>query len=59
LKDSSLVKLVPLFEQGVTGSLMRMKSLLEKMAQLLVDLHVEDQGHPKDDAPVFLLRIPD
>jgi hypothetical protein len=59
LKGSSLVKLTPLFEQGVTGSLMRMRSLLEQMAQLLVDLHVEEQGCPQDDSPVFLPQIPD
>jgi hypothetical protein len=59
LKGSFLVKLTPLFEQGVTGFLMRKKSLLEQMAQLLVNLHVEDQGYPQDDSPVFLLRIPD
>jgi hypothetical protein len=53
------VKLVPLSEQEVTGSLMRMRSLLEQMVQLLVDLHVEDQGYPQDDSPVFLLRISD
>jgi hypothetical protein len=59
LKDSSLVRLVSLFEQGVTGSLMRMRSLLEKMAQPLVDFHVEGQGYLQDDSPVFLLRVPD
>jgi hypothetical protein len=60
LKGSSLVKLTPLFEQGVSESLMRMRSLLErKMAQLLMDLHVENQGYPQDDSPVFLLRMPD
>jgi hypothetical protein len=53
------VKLVSLFEQGMTGSLMRMRSPLEQMAQLLLDLHVEDQGYPQDDSPVFLLRISD
>jgi hypothetical protein len=53
------VKLVPLFEQEVIGSLMRMRSLLGQMVQLLVDLHVEDQGYPQDDSPVFLLRISD
>jgi hypothetical protein len=57
LKGSSLVKLVPLFEQEVIGSLMRMRSLLGQMVQLLVGLHVEDQGYPQDDSPVFLLRI--
>jgi hypothetical protein len=55
LKDSSLVRLVSLFEQGVTGSLMRMRSLLEQMAQPLVDFHVEGQGYLQDDSPVFLL----
>jgi hypothetical protein len=39
-------QLVPLFEQGVTGSLMRMRSPLEQMVQLLVNLHIEDQGYP-------------
>jgi hypothetical protein len=53
------VRLVSLFEQGVTGSLMRMRSLLEQMVQPLVDLHVEGQGYPQDDSLVFLLRIPD
>jgi hypothetical protein len=56
LKGSSLVKLAPLFEQEVTGSLMKMRSLLEqKMAQFLVNLHVEEQGYPQGDSPVFLL----
>jgi hypothetical protein len=60
LKGSSLVKLAPLLEQGVTGSLMKKRSLLEqKMAQLLVNLHVEEQGYPQGDSPMFLLRIPD
>jgi hypothetical protein len=59
LKGSSLVKLTPLFEQRVTGSLMRMRSLLEQMAQLLMDLNAEEQEYPQDDSPVFLLRIPD
>jgi hypothetical protein len=45
LKGSSLLKLTPLFEQGVTGSLMKMRFLLEQMAQLLVDLHIEEQGY--------------
>jgi hypothetical protein len=44
---------------GVTGSLMRMRSLLEQMTQPLVDLHDEEQGYPQDDSPVFLLRKPD
>jgi hypothetical protein len=53
------VRLVFLFEQGMTGSLMRMRSPLEQMAQLLVGLHVEEQGYPQDDSPVFLRRISD
>jgi hypothetical protein len=58
LRGSSLVELVPLFEQEVTGSLMRMRSLFEQMARPLMDLH-EGQGHPQDDLPVLLLRVPD
>jgi hypothetical protein len=53
------VKLVFLFEQGVIGSLMKMKSLLGQVTQSLVDLYVEEQGYPQDDLPVFLLQIPD
>jgi hypothetical protein len=59
LKGSSLVKLTPLFEQGMTGSLMRMRSPLEQMTQLFVGLHVEKQGYPQDDSLVFLQRISD
>jgi hypothetical protein len=44
----------------VSGSLMKIKSLLEqKMAQLLVNLHVEEQRYPHGDSSVFILRIPD
>jgi hypothetical protein len=49
------VKLVPLIEQEVIGSLMRMRSPFGQMVQLLVGLHIEDQGCPHDDSPVFLL----
>jgi hypothetical protein len=60
LRGSSLVKLALLFVNGVIGSLMKIRSLLEqKMAQLLVNLHVEEQRYPQGDSPVFLLRIPD
>jgi hypothetical protein len=60
LRGSSLVKLALLFEKGVIGSLMKIRSLLkQKIAQLLVNLHVEEQGYPQGDSPVFLLRIPD
>jgi hypothetical protein len=42
LMGSSLVKLALLFEKGVTGSLMKIKSPLEqKMVQPLVNLHAE------------------
>jgi hypothetical protein len=58
LKGSSLVRLVSLFEERVTEFLMRMRSLFEKVAQPLVDSHVEGQGYPQDDSPVFLLRTP-
>jgi hypothetical protein len=45
LLDSSLMKLVLLFEKEVIGSLMKIKSPLEqKMVQLLVNLHAEGRG---------------
>jgi hypothetical protein len=60
LMDSSLVKLVPLFEKGVTGSLMKIKSPLEqKMVQPLVDLHAEGKRFPQGDSPIFLLQVPE
>jgi hypothetical protein len=59
LRGSSLVKLVPLFEQEVIGSLMKMRTLPGQMVQLLVGLHTKDQGYPQDDSPVFLLRMSD
>jgi hypothetical protein len=58
-KSSSLVRLVSLSEQGVIEFLMKMKYPLEQVAQLFVDLHVEEQGYPRDDLPVFLLQVPD
>jgi hypothetical protein len=59
LKGSSLVKLALLPEKGVIGSLMKIRSPPEqKMAQLLVNLHVEEERYPQGDSPVFLLRIP-
>jgi hypothetical protein len=57
--SSSLARLVLLSEQGVIGSLMKMRSLLGQMAQPWVDLHVEILGHPQVDPPLFLLKIPD
>jgi hypothetical protein len=60
LMDSSLVKLAPLFEQGMTGSLMKIKSPLEqKMVQPLVNLHAEGKRFPQGDSPIFLLQMPD
>jgi hypothetical protein len=58
-KSSSLARLVFLSEQGVIESLMKMRSLLGQMAHPLMDLHVERQGHPQVDPPLFLLQIPD
>jgi hypothetical protein len=44
---SSLVKLVPLFEKGVIGSLMKIESPLEqKVVQPLVNLHAEGKRFP-------------
>jgi hypothetical protein len=58
-ESSSLASLVFLSEQGVIESLMKMRSLLGQVAQPLVDLHVERQGHPQVDPPLFLLQISD
>jgi hypothetical protein len=60
LMDSSLVKLVLLFEKEVIGSLMKIKSPLEqKMVQPLVDLHAEGKRFPQGDSPIFLQQVPD
>jgi hypothetical protein len=60
LMGSSLVKLALLFEKGVTGSLMKIKSPLEqKMVQPLVNLHAEKERFPQGDSPMFLLQMPD
>jgi hypothetical protein len=60
LMGSSLVKLALLFEKGATGSLMKIKSLLEqKMVKPLVNLHAEGERFPQGDSPVFLLQMPD
>jgi hypothetical protein len=59
LRGSSLVKLAPLFEQGVTGSLMKIKSPLEqKMVQPLMNLHAEGRRFSQGDSPIFLLQVP-
>jgi hypothetical protein len=57
--SSSLARLVFLSRKGVIESLMKMRSLLGQMAQPWVDLHVERQGHPEVDPPLFALQIPD
>jgi hypothetical protein len=60
LMDSSLMKLVLLFENEVIGSLMKIKPPLEqKMVQPLVDLHAEGKRFPQGDSPIFLLQVPD
>jgi hypothetical protein len=60
LMGSSLVKLALLFEKGVTGSLMKIRSPLEqKIVQPLVNLHAEGKGFSQDDSPIFLLQMPD
>jgi hypothetical protein len=56
LMGSSLVKLALLFEKGVTGSLIKIRSPLEqKMVQPLVNLHAEGKKFQQDDSPIFLL----
>jgi hypothetical protein len=56
----SLVKLTLLFEKGVNGFLMKMRSPLEqKMVQPLVNLHAEGERFPQGDSPIFLLQMPD
>jgi hypothetical protein len=60
LMGFSLVKLALLFEKGVTGSLMKIKSPLEqKMVQHLVNLHAEGKRFLQSDSPIFLLQVPD
>jgi hypothetical protein len=50
---------VLLSEQGVTESLMKMRSLRGQMVQPWVDLLVETLGHPQVDPPLFPLQMPD
>jgi hypothetical protein len=60
LMGSSLVKPTLLFEKGVTGSLMKIRSPLEqKMVHPLVNLHAEGERFPQDDSPIFLLQMSD
>jgi hypothetical protein len=55
-----LVKLALLLEEGVIGSLMKIRSLLEqKVVQPLVDLYAEGKRFPQDGSPIFLLQKPD
>jgi hypothetical protein len=55
----SLVKLALLFEKGVPGSLMKIRSPLEqKMVQPLVNLYAEGERFLQDGSPIFLLQIP-
>jgi hypothetical protein len=60
--DSFLVKLGLLLEDGVIGSLVKLKFLLEKeMVEPLVNLdlkHTEGRKSPQVDSPMFLLQIP-
>jgi hypothetical protein len=58
-ESSSLARLVSLSEQGVIESLMKMESPLGQVAQPLVGLHVERQGHPQVDPLLFLLQVSD
>jgi hypothetical protein len=56
------VKLGLLLEEGVIGSLVRLKFLLEKeMVEPLVNLdleHAKGRKSPQVDSPMFLLQIP-
>jgi hypothetical protein len=56
---SFLVKLALLLEEGVIGSLVKLRSLLEqKMVQPLVNLYAEGR-FPQDGSPIFLLQMSD
>jgi hypothetical protein len=59
--DSFLVKLGLLPEQGVIGSLVKLKFLLEKeMVEPLVNLdsmHSEGRESPQVGSPMFLLQV--
>jgi hypothetical protein len=57
---SSLVKLALLLKKGVTGSVLKIKSLLEQgIFQPLVNLYAEGKRFPRDGSPIFLLQMPD
>jgi hypothetical protein len=59
LGNLPLERLMLLSEQGVTESLMKMRSLRGQMVQPWVDLLVETLGHPQVDQPRFPLQMPD
>jgi hypothetical protein len=60
LMGSFLVKLALLFGEGVFGSLVKIRSLLEqKMVQPLVNLYIEGRRFPQDGSPIFLLLMSD
>jgi hypothetical protein len=60
LMGSLLVKLALLLEEGVIGSLMKIRSLLEqRVVQPLVNLYAEGKKFPQDGSPTFLLQMPD
>jgi hypothetical protein len=63
LMGSFLVKLELLLEEGVIGSLVKIRFLLEQeMVESLENLdlkYVEGRRSPQVGSPVFLLQIPD
>jgi hypothetical protein len=59
LMGSSLVKLAFLLEKGMTGPLMKISLLEQKMVQPLVNLYAEGKWFPQDGSPIFLLQMPD
>jgi hypothetical protein len=55
-----LAKLALLLEEGVIGSLVKLRSLLEqKMVQPLVNSCDEGKRFPQDGPPIFLLQVSD
>jgi hypothetical protein len=58
LGSSFLANLVLLLEQGVIGSLMKMRFPLGQVTQPWVDLLVETLGRPQVVLPLFLLQMP-
>jgi hypothetical protein len=58
LGSSFLANLVLLLEQGVIGSLMKMRFPLGQVTQPWVDLLAETLGRPQVVLPLFLLQMP-